>query len=171
MNIVFKKIITLFLWCLSKLPFGLLYIVSSFIAFLVQYLFKYRKKIIKINLDNAFPEKSIEEKRKITSNFYRNFMDFILEVVKTRSLSINQLSKRITFKNYEILETLYQKKKSIIVVMGHCGNFEWTSHYLHTISPYKVSAVIKPLKDPYFENYLRKIRVRFNPSGQLMVCK
>ena len=48
---------------LSYLPLKILYIISDLLYILVTYLIPYRKKIVKKNIDNSFPEKSTKEKK------------------------------------------------------------------------------------------------------------
>ena len=46
------------LYAISWLPFGLLYRVSDFCFLVLYYVVGYRKKVVRKNLRNAFPEKS-----------------------------------------------------------------------------------------------------------------
>jgi len=61
---------------LSRLPLGVLYVLSDFIFFFGYYLIQYRRKVVQINLRNAFPEKSKEELRQLEKKFYRNLCDY-----------------------------------------------------------------------------------------------
>jgi len=166
--IIYHKVITAIIWLVSKLPFPLLYLISDVLAFKLYYIFGYRKKVVFQNLRNSFPDKPEKEIKEIAKKFYRNFADIIIEVVKIRSISKSQLIKRIQFKNYDLIDDLYKKKKSIIVTIGHCGNWEWMTMVLEMISAYRVCAVVKPLSDPDFEKYLQKLRLKFNTNGRII---
>lgn len=166
-----KKSSLVFIWLISLMPFRLLYPFSRFLAFLLYRLIRYRKKVVFSNLRNAFPEKQDKEIKKIAREFYRNFADLILEVLKIRSISKRSLLKRVSFRNFELIEELHSQKKSIIVTIGHCGNWEWMSMLLEMMSGYKVFAVVKPLNDAFYDDYLTRLRTRFNKKGGLIPFK
>lgn len=84
-----------FLYLVSLLPFSILYFLSSGLAFLLQHVIHYRKKIIHSNLKNAFPEKSESEIRKLMNEFYVNLTDSAVETIKLISLS----KKKILLRN------------------------------------------------------------------------
>ncbi len=152
-------------WFISILPFSIIYIISDILYFKLYYVFCYRKKVVFKNLRNSFPDKNEREIKSIAKKYYRNLSDVIIEVIKLKSISREQLEKRVNFKNYEVINELYKSKKSIIAAMGHCGNWEWMSMVLAMISKYKVLAVVKPLSDKFFERYITKLRTKFNPGS------
>ena len=52
-------------YIIGLLPFGLLYFLSDVNAFLLYHVIRYRRKVVRQNLQNSFPEKSITELKKI----------------------------------------------------------------------------------------------------------
>ena len=50
------------LWCISMLPFPLLYLFSDFVYIIVYYVIGYRKKTVRENLELAFPNLSAQER-------------------------------------------------------------------------------------------------------------
>jgi lauroyl/myristoyl acyltransferase len=86
---------------------GLLYGLSDLLAFLTYYIFGYRKKVVLDNLAIAFPEKTTAEKRKIAKQFYRNFLDTLVESVKMISASEAQVEKRF-LPNEKMLELIWK---------------------------------------------------------------
>ncbi len=152
-------------WVISKLPFRCLYIFSDFLSFLLHYIFRYRRIIIFSNLKNAFPDKSDTEIRKIVKQYYRNLADIILEVIKLRSITRDQILKRFSFENIEIFRDLFKQNKSIIVTIGHCGNWEWMGIALGLITEQKGYAIVKPLSDKRFDKYMTYLRTRFHKDS------
>ena len=61
------------IYLLSILPFWLLYRISDFINFILFTLIGYRKEVIITNLKKSFPEKSVQEIKKIQKDFHRFF--------------------------------------------------------------------------------------------------
>src|SRR5580692_8232928 len=88
-----------FLYLLSLLPFWFLYIISDILFVVIYYLVGYRRKVVQQNLENAFPEKSIQERKDIARKFYRYFADLIVETIKTISISSKEVTKRVKATN------------------------------------------------------------------------
>ena len=55
---------------------------------------KYRVKLVRSNIELAFPESTNNERLKIESDFYRHFCDIMLESIKASSMTKKQFSKR-----------------------------------------------------------------------------
>ena len=132
-----------FLWTLTLLPLRVLYLVSDFLFLIVYYLISYRKLITETNLKNSFPDKSALEIKQITRKFYRRLCDQIIESFKLLHLSKKQLSKRFIYANPELLEELYQSGRSVILLCGHIGTWQWIMG-IRSISLYKFLAVYQP---------------------------
>ena len=86
----------------------------------------YRRKIVKSNIDHAFPEKTEKERRKILKAFYLHFGQIITETIWFGGSSAKRIarSKIVTVKNPEELERLNSRKEGTIVLFAHCGNWE-----------------------------------------------
>jgi Kdo2-lipid IVA lauroyltransferase/acyltransferase len=117
------------------------------------------------NLHNAFPDKGEQEIKKIARRYYRNLADLVVETIKLRHLSKVQLMKRVKVNNAELLHELYSNQKSVLLIMGHCGNWEWASPSITFSTKHKCFGMTKPLTDSFFENYLLNLRTKFNPDS------
>jgi KDO2-lipid IV(A) lauroyltransferase len=58
-----------FFYILSLLPWRLVYIISDFIAFILEYVVKYRKVVIEKNLAIAFPKNLLKNVKKLRISF------------------------------------------------------------------------------------------------------
>ena len=88
------------MWLLALLPFRALYILSDGVCFLMRHVVHYRRKVVRKNLKNSFPEKSEAELREIEREFYRYICDYMLEEIKMMRMSFEDLSRRmVTQKN------------------------------------------------------------------------
>ena len=70
---------------LSKLPLGVLYFFADVISVLNFYLIRYRKSIIRKNLNIAFPELSTRDESRIVKAFYQNLAEVMMESIKAIS--------------------------------------------------------------------------------------
>lgn len=148
-----------FAWLVTLMPASLLYAFSGFAFLLLNHVFRYRKKIIRQNLKDSFPEMSDKEITDTANKYYEHLADLVIEVIKTPGLSGSQIKDRFHFKNPEILTTLYSQRKSLIVLTAHLGNWEWLGPGLQLNFPdYSGFAVVKPLSNPYFDKYINDLR-------------
>ncbi len=149
------------LYLISLLPFGVLYLFSDFLYFVLYYLFKYRRKVVRENINYAFPERPAEERNHIEKKFYRHFADMIVESLKMIQLSPRQLGKRIQLLNPEILNKYRDSGRSIMAVTAHYGNWEWTLGIVQHLN-YKTIGVYKPLNNKRFDKFVNNIRTKFD---------
>ncbi|MBB4117821.1 KDO2-lipid IV(A) lauroyltransferase [Mesonia hippocampi] len=152
------------LWFISKLPFKGIYLVATAVSFIVFNLIGYRRKVITSNLTHAFPNKSKQEIKEIKTKFHLHFCDLFLEMIKSLTITDDELKKRFVITNPEELTRLQTLNKSHVVMMGHYASYEWVTalHYygLH----YKGYGIYKRIKNPYFDKLIRKIRSRQNTT-------
>jgi len=160
MNLIIAFIFFVLVLFLAILPYFLMYLLSDFFALLLNYIFKYRKKIILENLKLCFPEKNNQEIRYLVSNVYKNLTDNILEGIKAFTMSKRQLVKRHKISNVEILNELKKANKSIIAVAGHYNNWEWGSLSAKLQTDYNIVGFYKPLSNSYINSFVRWSRER-----------
>ena len=120
-------LLSFFLRLFSYVPFCLLYIISDGLYFLVYYIFRYRRRIVRKNLTESFPEKGEDDIKKIEKKFYSFFTDNILESLKMFTISRKEMLRRVKFINVEEVDALMGDGKSISLFLGHYGNWEWMS--------------------------------------------
>ena len=161
------SVIYLFLRFLAIFPLRFLYLLSGVFYFIVYHLLGYRKKVVISNLKHAFPEKTAGEIQSITRRFYRHFCDSLFESVKILGISKNELNDRFRFKNPEIFDALYRSGKSIVLVSGHQGNWEWMIDIQSKIR-HKFLAIYKPLADQNFDKLLKRLREKYANGGELV---
>ena len=116
-----------FLKLLSYIPFRVLYVLSDGLFYPLYYLVRYRRKIVRRNLTESFPEMEAAGIRSVEKKFYRFFADMILESCKLASMSQEEIMRRMKFKNVEAVNGLLRQGKSVAVYLGHYGNWEWVS--------------------------------------------
>lgn len=147
---------------LAMLPLGVLYVLSGFLSFLAHRVVKYRVKVVRRNLANAFPEKSGEELRAIEKEFYRHLCDVIVETVKLLHISNRQLQRRVTITNPGLLIEEMDRGGSIILYLGHYANWEWLPTVALSLrSDMKMGALYKPLLDKTAARITDRLRGRF----------
>ena len=120
----------------------------------------YRKKVVMTNLRNAFPEKEEAQIRAIAQEFYRFFCDLALETLKTLTISPATLKKRVLFEDISLFRRYYEQGKSVIVVMGHLGNWELGGARFALEPVHPLYVIYHPLHNPYFDRLMYHMRTR-----------
>ena len=157
-----KYLLLILLWIFSLLPIQILYLISKIIRFIVYDIFCYREKVVIDNIQNTFIEKSQTEVIKIKNNFYDYFFELIVEIIKLLSISNDELNKRFTFSNINVIKQALKQNKSVIVVVGHYGNWEWALRSASNLIDTKIVGVYKRINNTIFEWLLLKIRSNTN---------
>jgi KDO2-lipid IV(A) lauroyltransferase len=152
-----------FIYLLSILPFPLLYGFSDFVYVLLYHVLRYRRKVVRLNLLNSFPEKQEDEIREIEKRFYRYFCDLFLETFKTLTISKESMVKHCEFvpETLAIFNRLAEEKQSFMVVMGHFGNWEWAGNTFCICCKHQLYVIYHPLSNKYFNSLVYRMRTRF----------
>src|SRR4051812_29155104 len=123
------------LYLISLLPWRVLYFISDGFYVLAYYIFGYRRKVVMSNLLIAFPLKTEAERTRIAKDFYHNFLDTFVEMVKFLSLSDENFSKRLTG-NFDLLTQLYSTGQNVQLHSAHFFNIEYLNWGIPKYSPY-----------------------------------
>lgn len=150
------------MWLLAMLPFRAIYVLSDGLYLLMRHLAHYRRRVIRNNLKNSFPEKSEAELREIEREFYHYICDYMLEEIKMMRMSFKDLSRRMHYVNTEEYLAMIEKYGGIVVLIPHYANFEWLIGMGAIMKPGDVPVqVYKPLRNKYMDEMFRLIRSRF----------
>ena len=151
------------LWVISRLPFGILYFLSDGVFFLVYRVIRYRRKVVRENLNLVFTDKTEKELRTIEKKFYTHLCDMFLEMVKTMGISPRELDRRFTFTNLEVLRALEDQGKSVMLMFPHYASWEWVI----SLDPHvkgKGIAIYQPLNNKYFDRWVRSVREKLGTT-------
>ena len=151
------------LWCISMLPFRILYIVSDGVYLLTYYIIGYRKKTVRENLALALPHLSEKERLVIEKKSFHHISDVFLEMIKTLTISKSEMDKRYVFNNLEVYSDLEKKGKSIALLCAHYASYEWAVSMNSKIT-FEGYAVYKKINNRYFDKLVRDIRSKFKAT-------
>ncbi|WP_426478800.1 lysophospholipid acyltransferase family protein [Chryseobacterium sp. CBSDS_008] len=149
------------LYLIAKLPLKILYIFSDVIFFLNYYIVGYRKEVITQNLRNSFPNKSEEEIKEIRKKFYLNFSDYLVETIKSFSISETEARVRMQHINQELFHDAKKEGKNIILLAGHVFNWEWINALAKIVPQAHCHPVYRKVNSDFWENQMKKVRNKF----------
>ena len=150
------------IWLFSLLPLSVLYFFSDCGFYLIYYIVRYRRGVVRENLTNSFPKMSITEIIRIEKEFYHSFCDIFIEAFKLLHISEEEIGRRMKIVNIELIHELMKNGQNVFMVLGHYGNWEWNSSLAPLIDKkYVVAQIYHPLRDPYWDKFFDDLRSRF----------
>ena len=150
------------MYLFALLPFSILYILSDILYFIVYYIVRYRRKIVRKNLNNSFPDKSEKKIIEIEKEFYHHLCDCYFEAIKLLNISDEEIKRRMKFENPEIIERITASGNSCILGLGHYANWEWVSSIIiHLDARLKLGYLYKELHSKAFDQLFLKMRSGF----------
>lgn len=152
-----------FIYLISILPFRVLYFISTGLYGLLYYVLGYRKGVVMENLRKSFPEKSEAEIKAIAKRYYKYLCDLFLETFKTLTVSKKTMLKHCYFNPQAkaVFDKLAAENKSIVLVMGHLGNWEWAGNTFSLVNKHQLYVIYHPISNKYFDWLMYKMRTRF----------
>jgi len=109
------------------------------------------------NLELAFPEKTVEERRRILRTLYRTLGWQIAEFCKMSGYTLESAARFIRYDGLENYVQARDKGKGVLVLTGHLGAWELSSFY-HSLRGMPMSLVIRRLDNPLVDAYVNGIR-------------
>lgn len=157
-----SRIVYGFLWIYSWLPLRVQYVFSDIYYFFVYYVFRYRRNVVRTNLVNSFPDKTLPEIIRIEKRYYQHMCDLFVEMYRMWHMSEEEIRWRCVFTNPEVIQHYFDQGKSVIGVLGHYGNWEWMASYsLWMPADVDFYTLYKPLHDRVADRMMLSIRSRF----------
>ncbi|WP_316803479.1 lysophospholipid acyltransferase family protein [Pedobacter nototheniae] len=150
-----------FLCLLSLLPLQLLLFFARLLYYLLYYIIGYRKKVVRENLLNSFPEKSKAELLSIEKKYFKYFAGLIFEIIKMASISKEETLKRVKFSGIDLIEKHFKAGESVIACTGHYGNWELGTLALGLNISAKTIVIYKPINNKIFELWFNNLRTKY----------
>ncbi|HOO98992.1 MAG TPA: lysophospholipid acyltransferase family protein [Bacteroidales bacterium] len=147
-------------WIFTLLPLRVLYLFSDLIFPLIYYFPGYRRKVVRTNLANSFPEKTLNEIITVEKKFYHHLCDLFIETFKLTHMSEKQIMKRISFSNPGLLKKLLGEGRDVVAVLGHYCNWEWLTS-LPLWAEYNFVSIYKPLSNKSFDQFMIDCRSQY----------
>lgn len=156
------------LYLLSLLPMRLLYLLSDGLFFPLFHIVKYRRKVVEKQLDECFPEKSMQERRAIERQFYHFFCDYLVEVIKLFSISKKEMMRRMKFVGIEQVREELKDKKFCFLYLGHYCNWEYIASLSYWLPEIHCGQIYHRIYNQAFDELFLKLRGQFGGESILM---
>ena len=133
---------------LRLLPLSVARFLGENLGAIVGILMKQRNQIALLNMQIAFPEKTLMERKKILRRMWRHFGRVAAEIFHT-----NKIMKSLQVQGIEYLQKLHQEQKGGFVCSAHFGN--WELPFAQCVAPdFKINPVFRTANNPYINKML-----------------
>ncbi len=127
--------------------------------FILHYVVRYRRKVIRENLYLVYGEKLPFNEKKFYREVYKNFIFLWMEFLQLNHLNRTYIDKHFRFYGIDVVERAVARGGGAIMVTGHFGNFEWEGQALGLMG-YEVYGVAKRQSNARVNDLIEAIRTR-----------
>ncbi len=132
---------------IGVLPRSLAQGIGILIGGLVYYLHPRLRRVGMRNLELAFPEKSVKERRKILRGVYVSLGRLLGEVCLFPYYTRQNASAIAVYQGFENFEAAEKRGKGVLFLTGHFGGWEVGS-FFHSLQGHPMQIVVRPLDNP-----------------------
>lgn len=156
------KILTCIFTGFACLPLGVLYLFGDLAYLIVYYIARYRRKTVRHNLELVFGTSDRKRIIRIEKKFYRHLCDCIVETVKLLHISDEEVDRRVDVTNGELIDGIIRSGHSVVLFLGHYGNWEWVQAIIHHFhEPLTGGQIYMPLRNKVMDKVMLRVRSRF----------
>ncbi len=121
------------------------------------------------NLRRSFPDLPDSQRRQLARRSMQQLVMLAVEVLfTTRLIRLDTWARYCTLANFpQTLGLLLDRRRGLIMLTGHYGNWEILGYVLATIG-FETTSIARPLDNPYVNEWLLGVRER---QGQRIIAK
>ncbi len=143
-------------------PLRVQYVFADFLAWLARDVVGYRRRVVRENIDSAFPGKSEGERRRIEDDFYNFLADYFVETLHLGWMKEKEMRRRMHFSGLDEINRSFAEGKSVILYLGHYCNWEWISSLpLYFPEDVVAAQIYHPLENKTADEIFLRIRGHF----------
>lgn len=109
------------------------------------------------NLELAFPEKSLRERKRILRGVFTSLGRQAAEVCLFPRYTREKVSEVVVYEGFENFERALARGKGVLFLTGHLGAWE-LSAFAHSLYGHPLGIVMRPLDNPYLDRLTRHYR-------------
>lgn len=136
-----------------------------FLAKIAYYLSPRYRNIGFINLNFIFGDKLTQkEKEEIIKYSFKNLLLNFLHLMEIRHMSKDDLAKKVTIKNIEVLDKVHEEKRAVVYITSHYCSWELNGVAAGAFSE-PIAAVYKKMKNLDYQKWVLESRSKFGNTS------
>jgi len=112
------------------------------------------------HLEIALPELTAAERRRLAKACFAHFGATLCECVRLLGADADEVRRRVRFEGWEHVEALRREGRPILILTGHCGNWELLAAAL-SCNGLPLDVVARQAQDAQLDEVLVGLRARF----------
>ena len=109
------------------------------------------------NLEMAFPEKSLEERRQLLRGVFVSLGRQLAEFCLLPSLTLQNVDQVVIYDGFENYDAARKRGKGVLFLTGHLGAWELSS-FVHSLHGNPLHIVMRGLDNPYVDRLVQSYR-------------
>src|SRR5271165_6247185 len=142
---------------IGMLPRSLARGVGLIIGGIVYHLHPRLRRVGMRNLEMAFPDKPLAERRKILRGVYVSLGRLLAEFCRFPRYTPANVSKVAVYQGFENFEAAEKRGKGVLFLTGHFGGWEIGS-FFHSLMGHPMQIVVRSLDNPYVDALVARYR-------------
>jgi KDO2-lipid IV(A) lauroyltransferase len=125
------------------------------------YLFHFRLRQVGMrNLEMAFPEKSVAERKRILRGEFTSLGRQLAELCQFPRYTPENVDQVVLYDGLENYERAYARGKGVLFLTAHFGGWE-LSAFAHSLHGHWVNIVMRPMDNQYLDRMLQSYRTMY----------
>ena len=120
-----------------------------------------RRKIIDFNLSLAFPDMTVDERRRLAREVSRHFGRVALAAIRLQNLEPNDLRAEVTVEGLANLQSAIDSGRGFFLLSAHLGSWEAAALIGGLLIPGGMAVIHRPLDNPLLDAELERLRATF----------
>jgi Kdo2-lipid IVA lauroyltransferase/acyltransferase len=149
--------VALFVRLIGILPRPLAHAVGIMIGGAVFFLHPRLRRVGLRNLELAFPNKSIAERRKILRGVYVSLGRLLGEACQFPKYTRQNASEIAVYQGFENFQEAERRGRGVLLLTGHFGGWEVGS-FFHSLQGHPMQIVVRPLDNSYVDALVQHYR-------------
>jgi len=154
-------IFQVFKWIILLLPLKSAQRLGYYLGTLGFYIAKRRRLIALENLFQAFPDKSDRERKLIARGAFQNYGITLSELLWFPNLTESMIKKLVNVCNLNLMIEKYREGKGLVMLSGHCGNWELLALAFGYLSKIPISIIVQTQNNHLVDEVINKHRSLF----------
>jgi len=134
---------------------------GTFLGSVFYFVSRRRRQIIDFNLGLAFPEKSVDERRRLAREVSRHFGRVALDAIRLQGLEPDDLQAEVTVEGLANLQSAIDSGRGFFLLSAHLGSWEAAALMTGLLIPGGLAVIHRPLDNPLLDAELERLRATF----------
>lgn len=148
------------LW--ARLPWSLQYKIAQLLGFVAFHCARRRRHIVDVNLKLAFPQWSLNERKKQVRQTLFNNMLGLVEAANAYHKPAESYRDKTTFVGLEVLQSAIDEGRGVLLLGAHYSHLDLSGLLVSLVC--HPSAIYRPNNNPLIDHYINKGRLTFMRS-------